>query len=279
MKTAKTSKDQKTTKILFRRKSKEDLLEGVLMKHKDGRNTICVSCMVGCPVNCVFCATGQLKFGGNLNTREIIDQILHFKRQLKKEDEKITNIVFMGMGEPLLNLDNVLEAIDIITDPEKLAMSKRRLTISTSGYIPQLKRLTKEGFIGKLAISLHAPNQKLRKKLMPTVAKTNPLDKLMRALDQYTKKTNKQITYEYVLIDKINDQKKHADELSELLKNRLAHVNLIPYNPIGKKAFRRSSDKNIKKFEKILSDNNISFTRRVTMGEDIDAACGQLARK
>jgi len=234
--------------------------------------------MVGCPVGCDFCATGKMKFNGNLSTQEIVDQVLYFSRILQKEDQKVSNVVFMGMGEPMLNFENVTKAIDILTDPNKLAMSKRRITVSTSGYVAQLKMLMEQGFRGRLAISLHASNQALRETLMP-VAKVYSLDALMGFLDEYVEVTNKRISYEYILIDGINDTEVNAIELSNLLENRLAHVNLIPYNTISGSSFKRSSQSSMQKFTNILDKNHINYSYRVTMGDDINAACGQLTTK
>lgn len=265
-----------TAKVLFKRKLDGQRIETVLMPHKDGRNTVCVSCMVGCPVNCSFCATGKMGFGGNLTTEEVVDQVMYFQRILKKEGRKVTNVVFMGMGEPMLNLDNVQSSLDVMTDPEKLGMSNRRFTISTSGYIPQFKKLVENGFRGRVAISLHAPNQELRAKMMP-VAKIFSLDQLMQTLDEYVELTNKRVSYEYIMIRNLNDQKEHAQQLIDLLKNRLAHVNLIPYNPIKEERFERSPKNNIRVFTSMLSDAGINYTIRQTMGDDVNAACGQLA--
>lgn len=270
------SKDKRTVKVLFRRNIDSQRIETVLMRHKDGRNTVCVSCMVGCPVNCSFCATGKMGFGGNLKAEEIVDQVMYFQRYLKSLGQQVTNVVFMGMGEPMLNLDAVQEAINTFTDPEKLALSKRRITISTSGYIPQFNKLIADGFRGRVAISLHAPNQELREKLMP-VAKIFSLDQLMEALDKFVELTNKRVTYEYVMIRGVNDKKIHAWQLVKLFKKRLSHINLIPYNPIQEVEFARSGTDAIAVFRKILRENGISCTVRVTMGDDVNAACGQLA--
>jgi 23S rRNA (adenine2503-C2)-methyltransferase len=264
-----------TIKILMKRADGQRI-EAVLMKHKDGRNTVCVSCMVGCPVNCSFCATGKMGFGGSLSAREIIDQIVYFQRQLVKSGERVSNVVFMGMGEPMLNLEQVQQAIDIITDPDKLALGSRRITISTSGYIPQFKQLVENGFRGRVAISLHAPNQELRAKLMP-VAKIYPLDQLLEALDEYTALTNKRVSYEYVMIKNMNDKTEHAYELVKLFSKRLAHINLIPYNPIREVEFERSVRDQINRFRDILTRGGVEATVRVTMGDDVNAACGQLA--
>jgi len=265
-----------THKVLFKRKLDGQRIETVLMRHKDNRNTVCISCMVGCPVGCVFCATGKMGFGGNLTTKEIIDQVLYFQRLLNKSAQKLTNIVFMGMGEPMLNLVNVKEAISILTAENKLGFSQRRITISTSGYIPQFNQLVESGFRGRVAISLHAPNQELRAKLMP-VAKIYPLDKLLAALDDYTLLTNKRVSYEYVLIKGVNDLDIHALQLVELFANRLAHINLIPYNPIKEESFVRTTKTQMDSFTGILDDYNMNYTIRVTMGDDVNAACGQLA--
>jgi 23S rRNA (adenine2503-C2)-methyltransferase len=232
--------------------------------------------MIGCPVACSFCATGKLGYGGNLTAREIVDQVMHFQRELQRSDEKVTNIVYMGMGEPMIAIEEVRDSIDIFTDPEKLAMSNRRLTISTSGFIKQLEEFIEEDFKGRLAISLHAPNQKLREQLMP-VAKSNDLDDLMATLDRYVDITNKRVSYEYILIEGINDEVKHAHQLADLLQGRLAHVNLIPYNPVEGENFKTPSEKRVNNFSKMLNNRGIHNSTRVTMGEDINAACGQLA--
>lgn len=269
------SSDGQTEKAIFRLPN-EKLIETVLMKHDDGRNTVCVSCMRGCPVNCDFCATGKLGFGGNVTARQIVDQVLFFARKLQTRQQAVSNIVFMGMGEPMLNLPEVLKAIHILTDPAKFGIGKRRITLSTSGYVPHFKKCIESGFRGRVAISLHAPNQKLREQLMP-VAKIFPLTELFETLDSYTQLTNKRISYEYILISNVNDKTVHAHQLGKLLKDRLAHVNLIPYNPISDRDYKRSTPKQIHRFAHILSHYNVPFSIRITMGDDINAACGQLA--
>jgi 23S rRNA (adenine2503-C2)-methyltransferase len=270
------SLDKSTEKVLFRRFSDSKMFETVLIRHQDGRNTVCVSSMIGCPVGCTFCATGRMGFQGNLIGDEIVDQVLYFARILKKEDKNVTNVVFMGMGEPLLNLSNVKEAIDIITDTGKMAYSERRIAVSTSGITPQLHQLITSGYKGRLVLSLHAPNQKLRERLMP-IAKKYPLTGILNELKNFAKQTNKRVSYEYILIDGVNDKPEHARELFELLGNNLTHINLIPYNPIPGLSYERSSRENIEKFTKILTKCHMHFTLRVTMGDDIKAACGQLA--
>jgi 23S rRNA (adenine2503-C2)-methyltransferase len=273
------SKNQDTIKVLFSRNSNPDhKFETVLMKHQDGRNTVCVSCMVGCPMNCSFCATGSMGFTVNLSAQEIVEQVLFFARKLSKTQQKVTNVVFMGMGEPMVNLLATQEAVAILTDRNKLAMSPSRITVSTCGLVTPLKKFIIQGYKGRLAISLHAPNQQLREQVMP-VAKTNSLSELISVVDLYTKQTNKRVSYEYILISKLNDQKEHAQELAALLKHKLAHVNLIPYNPVAGKNWTRPNKKTIFAFSEILKRANIAHTIRVTMGEDIAAACGQLATK
>lgn len=271
------SKKKDTIKTLFNVKRLDRLIETVLMRHKDGRNTICVSCMHGCPVGCKFCATGKLGFGGNLTSDEIVEQIIFFQKYINSNypEERITNIVYMGMGEPMLNLSEVKKSLEIIS--EKMGMSKRRVTVSTSGYVSQLYDLLNSGYRGRVAISLHAPNQTLREELMPVVSKLYNLDQLMEALEKFEELTNKRITYEYIMIDNKNDTPEHAEQLSKLLNNRLAHVNLIPYNPIRGENYKKSTEKSILEFQKILKENNIPNTVRITMGSDVNAACGQLA--
>jgi len=223
------SKDNRTIKTLAFTKEGYPI-ETVLMKSRK-RNSICVSCMSGCPVGCTFCATGQMKFNRKLDAQEIIDQIMYFKRKLETTGQTITNIVFMGMGEPMLNLENVVESIEILTDPEKIGMGTRRITVSTVGYLEQLERFLNKDLGVKIAISLHSPNQDLREKIMPTVAKNNHIDDLMELLIDFQKRTNKKITYEYLLMKGINDTPEHAKELAKLLKNQIVLVNLIRFNP------------------------------------------------
>ena len=268
-----TSKDGNTQKVLFKTEQ-GNYIESVLMREK-GRNTVCVSCMSGCPVGCIFCATGQMGLNENLDSQQILDQILYFCRILKPLNERVTNIVYMGMGEPLLNLENVSLSIIDITAKEKLAFSKRRVTLSTSGYVQNLETFLAKNLGVKIAISLHAPNQKLRNVLMPSVSNSNPLRSLLDTLDSYTKKSNKRITYEYVLLRNINDSVEHAKELANLLKNRLALVNLINYNENECLPFKKS--KNTPLFQRILQERGITCTIRKSLGEDIKGACGQLA--
>jgi 23S rRNA (adenine2503-C2)-methyltransferase len=251
-------------------------IEAVLMQYKGGRNSVCVSCMSGCPVGCEFCATGKMGFNRNLTHREIIDQIMHFQRLLSKRDESVTNVVFMGMGEPMLNIDNVGKAVEIINDQDKLSIGIRRVTISTVGYVPQMREYFTDRHKPRLAISLHAPNQEIRKKIMPTISKLHPIDELMEFVDWYEKELNKRITYEYTLIKGINDKPEHAIELSKLLYNKLALVNVIRFNPSTCLPYESPKEETLQRFVKILNNRDINTTIRYSMGDKIGGACGQL---
>ena len=251
-------------------------IETVLMKHKDGRRTVCVSSQVGCAMGCQFCATGQQGFKRNLSSSEIIDQILFFARLLKKDKEKIGNVVFMGMGEPFLNYDNVLEAIRILNDKEGFNLGARHISISTCGITEGIKKLTEEKLQVNLAISLHAPTNELRSKLMP-ITKKYPIEKILTAVDNYIKKTKRRVMFEYLMIDGVNDSSEQAEELSQLLKKPLYFVNLISFNPIGHSKFKPSPAWKIKKFREILEKQRIEVTQRYRFGREIKAACGQLA--
>jgi 23S rRNA (adenine2503-C2)-methyltransferase len=232
--------------------------------------------MSGCPVGCEFCATGKMGFNRNLTHREIIDQIMHFQRLLSKRDESVTNVVFMGMGEPMLNIDNVGKAVEIINDQDKLSIGIRRVTISTVGYVPQMREYFTDRHKPRLAISLHAPNQEIRKKIMPTISKLHPIDELIDFVDWYEKELNKRITYEYTLIKGINDSPDHAIELSKLLYNRLALVNVIRFNPSPCLPFESPKEEALQRFVKILNTRDINTTIRYSMGDKIGGACGQL---
>lgn len=248
-------------------------IESVLMQHKDRRNTVCVSSQVGCPLACTFCLTGQIGFKRNLSCFEIVEQVLFFARFLKKKGQKITNIVLMGMGEPFLNYENVMRAIKMLNDPEGFNFGARRISISTVGIVEGIRKLSQENLEVNLAISLHAPNDRLREKLMP-INKKYPLHKILKAVDEYLQKTNRRVMFEYIMIKNINDSDLCAYELAELLRGKLCFVNLISYNPTGK--FSASSPHKIGRFKKILEKKGIMVTQRFRFGEDIKAACGQL---
>lgn len=249
-------------------------IETVLLRHQDDRRTVCVSCQVGCPLTCAFCATGKMGFKRNLTVWEIVAQILFFARHLKKSKEKITNIVFMGMGEPFLNYDNVISAIKILNDKGGFNLGARHFSISTSGIVEGIKKLAKEPLQINLAISLHAPNDALRSQLMP-VNKKYPLKEIMRAVENYVEKTNRRVMFEYLMIKDFNDRDECAKELIQLMNHPLYFVNLIQYNRTGN--FEPSTPEQMQRFKNILGKAGVNVTQRYRFGAEIKAACGQLA--
>ena len=272
-----TSKDGQTLKVLFLAKD-GSIIEAVLMKHIDERNTVCVSSQVGCSVGCEFCATGELGFKRNLSDSEIVDQVLYFARLLKKEGDKVTNVVFMGMGEPFLNYDNVLGAIKILNDKDGFNLGARHISVSTVGVVEGIKQFTEADLQVNLAISLHAPDNVLRSKLVP-LNKTYPIEKVLAAVDSYIQKTKRRVMFEYLMIDGVNDGEKQALSLAKLLKKPLYFINLISYNPTGHCEFKPSPGWKIKKFREILEREGLAVTQRHGFGKEIKGACGQLAGK
>lgn len=316
------SEEKDSAKLLF--ETSDGLkIESVLMRHKDGRNTVCISSQAGCAMNCVFCATGKMGFSRNLTAEEIVDQVVQAARWLMgrrtshvpsshaentersedtrdvvrgtSDDARVTNIVFMGMGEPFNNSDQVFESLRRLMDPEGFALGARHISISTCGIIPGIQRLAKEAPQVNLAISLHAPTQELRSKIMP-VAKAYDLNRLMNAIKDYLSHTNRKVMFEYVMLKGINDSTEQAEKLAELLADfpHLAHVNLIKFNrpasnvpivPRGTRDERRatmfdpSSQETRRSFANHLKRRGIAVTERVSFGEEIQAACGQLATK
>jgi 23S rRNA (adenine2503-C2)-methyltransferase len=252
------------------------LVEAVLMRHKDGRNTVCVSSQVGCPLACSFCATGKMGFKRNLTNMEIIEQVIFFSRYLKKGGKRVTNVTFMGMGEPFLNYENVMEAIKILNSKEYFNIGARNISVSTAGIIEGIEKFSKQGKQFNLAISLHAPNNELRSKLMP-INKKCSIERLFYAISKYIKKTNRQVMFEYLLIKNVNDSTEHARKLAELTKDPLFYVNLILYNPTKGNNFLPSTAERVKKFKQILKNNKVIFSQRFRFGQDIKAACGQFA--
>lgn len=251
-----------------------ECVETVLMRFDNRANlTACVSSQVGCAVNCSFCATGKRGFIRNLSYKEIIEQVLTIQRDTGL---KVTNVVFMGQGEPLLNLDNVLKAMELFN--ESFQIGARRLTVSTSGIIPQINRLAELDMQSTLALSLHAPNHEIRRKLMQIEDKYNMTD-LHKALKNYVDKTGRRITIEYLLIKDLNDTIESAKELAYYLKDIKCNVNLIPYNPTAKNDYQRPSNNSIMKFKYLLEHSGKKVTVRLERGADIDAACGQLSGK
>lgn len=224
-----TSPDGQTTKFLLET-SDGKFMEAVIMRHLSGRNTLCVSSQIGCPMGCTFCATGKLGLTRNLEFHEIVEQIMIAVHHLAQEDKKLRNVVYMGMGEPFLNYDNVKQSIEIACAQKKLDLSNRRITVSTCGIIPGIQKFAIDFPQTSLAISLHAPTDEARRAIMP-VEQTYPLADLMKALDEYTLATNKRVFYEYIMINGLTDRPEYATALANLLRGRLAHVNFIPYNP------------------------------------------------
>jgi len=249
-------------------------IESVLMRHEDGRNTVCVSSQVGCALGCVFCATGKLGFKRNLSVDEIITQVLLFNRLLTKEEAKVTNIVFMGMGEPMNNYGNVIKSIYVMNDKEVFGLGARKFSISTVGVVDGIKKLAKEKMEINLAVSIHAPDDVLRSNLMPINQRWD-LKKLFGAIDEYVSKTNRRVMLEYTLIKGINDSLLAAEKLSHLVTNKLCFVNLITYNKT--KFYEPPSAVVVKKFADYLTQHHVACTMRQRFGHDIAAACGQLA--
>lgn len=253
-------------------------IEAVLMKYRDGRNTICISSQAGCQMGCKFCATGTMKFGRNLTYEEIFDQVLYFHCKLMQQGERISNVVFMGMGEPFMNYDNVMDSVRLLNSPDGLGLAARRITVSTSGVVDAINKLTEDPLQVNLALSLHAPTQEIREKIMP-IAKRWKLDELIAAIDNYSDKTHRRVSYEYVMLKGINDSEQTAEELAKISKDKFKHINIIPYNSTDIENISGSDRATILNFQKILQNAGVSATVRVTMGEDIAAACGQLANK
>ncbi len=248
-----------------------ECVETVLMRFDNRANlTACVSSQVGCAVNCSFCATGKRGFIRNLSAKEIIEQVLTIQRDTGL---KVTNIVFMGQGEPLLNLKNVLEALEIFNSDFQIG--SRRITLSTSGIVPKISELASYELQSTLAISLHAPNHKLRAEIMP-IENKYPIDELKKALLSYVEKTGRRITVEYIMIHNFNDTPECAKELAHLLKDLKCNINLIPYNSVNDTKYKKSSNNDIMKFKYLLEHSGKKVTVRLERGADIDAACGQL---
>ncbi|MFH0779671.1 MAG: 23S rRNA (adenine(2503)-C(2))-methyltransferase RlmN [Parcubacteria group bacterium] len=284
-------------------------VETVLIRHNDGphtsidavrgkRNTVCVSSQIGCPLDCAFCATGKMGFKRNLTKEEIVEQVLFWNRLLRtqyhgsyygteekkerdcspelEERRRVSNLVFMGMGEPFLNYENVMNAIKFLNRKEIFGIGMRNISISTIGVLEGIKKFTDEDLQINLAISLHAPNDKLRTELIPA-NKTWPIKKVLAAVDDYIAKTNRKVMFEYIMIKDVNDSDADARELAGLMKKKLYLVNLIPYNETEK--FHSSLNKRIEKFKNILERAGVNVTRRRAFGQDIDAACGQLVTR
>lgn len=270
-----------TTKFLFKLQD-ERYIETVLMRHNYG-NSVCVTSQVGCNMGCAFCASGELGKIRNLTLSEMVLQILMVQKELDKEDARVSNIVVMGIGEPFDNYETVLNFLRVVNYPKGLEIGARHITVSTCGIVPKIKEFADFELQINLAISLHAPNDELRSSLMK-INKRYQLSEVMEALNYYFKKTNRRVTFEYILLQGVNDSVAHAKELVRLIKNtdevgKCCYVNLIPYNEVSTKPFKRTSHEQAETFFKVLHDNNIQATLRMEHGSDISAACGQLRAK
>jgi len=266
------SKDQSCEKFLFGLEDKERI-ESVLIR-EDRRITLCVSTQVGCALSCLFCATGKMGFKRDLTSGEIVDQIISIKRHLTPE-EKITNVVIMGMGEPLLNYEHTLKALRIIKSELGPGFASRKITLSTAGIVPRIQQLAEEGLKIKLAISLNAANDELRSRLMP-INKKYPIRRLLEAAKFYAHETDQRMTFEYLLINGVNDSKKDALDLSKLVRGVSCKINLIPYNHVRGIPFQKPDEEKIKNFRDVLYPRCPAVTLRMSKGEEIQAACGQL---
>ncbi len=270
----KISEIENTIKFLFKTFDNE-YVESVLIKSKD-RNTICVSSQIGCSLGCKFCATGKLGFIRNLKVSEILSQILIISKYLvEKENKKITNIVYMGMGEPFLNYDNVLKSIYILNNKRGFNLGARHITVSTAGIISGINKLKKERLQIRLAVSLNSPFQNIRERIMPVARKYN-LDDLLDSLREYQRIKNKKITFEYVLMHKINTSEKDIIKLKSILKNFIYNLNIIKYNPMYRGDELEPTTKEVNTFKRLLQKYNINYTERLSKGSSIAAGCGQL---
>ena len=260
--------DKDVKKYLFELHDKNKI-EAVLMRHDYGLS-LCVSSQVGCNMSCSFCESGRLKKVRNLEAYEMVLQLLMIEEET---NERVTHLVVMGIGEPFDNYDNLMDFIDIINEPKGIALGSRHITVSTCGIVPKIKEFANNGKQINLAVSLHAPNDELRSKIMP-INKVYPLDELIKVLKEYISKTNRRVTFEYILLKNVNDSKENALELAKLLKGMNCYVNLIPYNETSHIEYKRS-DK-VMEFYDILKKNKINVTVRKEFGSKVSAACGQL---
>jgi 23S rRNA (adenine2503-C2)-methyltransferase len=262
-----------TTKTLFELDGGHSV-EAVVMRYTD-RTTLCISSQAGCPIGCPFCATGKFPFGRNLKAHEIVEQAVDAVRLLTGEDRRLSHVVFMGMGEPMANYAAVVASVRRMSDPELLGISPRRIVVSTSGLIPRIQQLAEEELPVTLAISLHAARDELRDVLVP-INKKYPVRDLVGAAQGYASKTGRRVSYEWVLLAGVNDTERDAGELGSLLRRKLAHVNLIPFNPVEDTPYRAPDRTAIKAFKEMVEAQGLNVTVRDTRGREADAACGQL---
>ena len=268
------SQDGETLKTLFQLADGQ-AIEAVLMQYAR-RRTLCISSQVGCGMGCVFCATGQMGFRRNLSSGEIVEQVLFYARLLSQRNERVTNVVLMGMGEPFHNYEATLEAIDRLNHPQGFNLGARRFTISTVGLVPMIRRFTQERRQVNLAISLHAADDDLRSSLLP-INKRYPLNELLEACREYTQRTHRRITFEWALIYDVNDTPQQAQKLAHILQGVLCHVNVIPLNPTHSYSGQATTRERAQTFKQILESHGIPCTIRIRRGIDIQAGCGQLA--
>jgi len=268
------SSDGLNIKTLFRLDD-GNYIEAVLMYYKE-RRTLCISSQSGCAIGCSFCATGQMGFRRNLTSGEIVAQVMYYARYLAETDENVTNVVVMGMGEPFQNYDNVITALNRLNDPRAFGLGARRFTISTVGLVPKIKQFADEGYQYNLAISLHTVDDELRSKLIP-INKKYPVNELISACRYYVNKTSRRVTFEYALIEGMNDSIEAAEALAQKLRGMICHVNLIQLNPTKEFHEQGSSAERAKSFCETLETHNISCTIRLRRGIEIQAGCGQLA--
>ncbi len=268
------SDDKQTIKGLFRLHDGNEV-EAVLMQHHNDRNTICISSQSGCAYACAFCATGQAGFTRHLAPTEIFDQARYFARHLALDGRKVTNIVFMGMGEPFHNYGAVMDAVRLLNDAQGFGLGHRHITVSTVGIVPQIDAFADEGVQVNLAISLHAPTDDVRSSIMP-VNKKWPVADLMAACERYIAKTHRKVFFEYVMLAGVNDRPHDAEALARLMRGPLHHVNIIPYNSTPDATLGPTGDERIRAFSAILEAKGVLCTVRTPMGRDIAAACGQL---
>lgn len=268
------SNDGSTEKVLFSL-SDNQLIEAVLMRYEQ-RRTVCVSTQVGCAMGCIFCATGQMGLERNLTAGEIVEQVMYFARYLAKEDQRVTNLVIMGMGEPFNNYQATMQAIKRLNNPTGFKFGARRITISTIGIVPMIKRFAQENHQVNLAVSLHGATNELRSELVP-INQRYPLDELIPSCQEYVQQTGRRITFEWALIHEVNDGLDQAQTLVDLIQGLNCHVNLIPLNPTQGYACRATSPERAKNFHDFLTNHGVPCTIRVRQGVDISAGCGQLA--
>ena len=265
-----------TIKYLLKMKD-GSLVETVLMRYIYG-NAVCVSSQVGCNMGCSFCASGLLKKVRDLTPSEMVAEVMTVQLDLNKSNERVSHIVIMGIGEPFDNYDNVMQFIYCINEAKGLAIGARHISVSTCGIVPKIRQLANEKLQINLAISLHAPNNEIRNKIMK-INHAYDMDLLKEALVEYCKKTNRRLTFEYILLNGINDSSEHASQLAKWLEGTNSYVNLIPYNSVDESSYRRSEEKNINNFYNLLKKYKINVTIRREFGKDIEAACGQLRAK